>query len=73
MGILDQFPQDIGQQHVRIIVEEFIDKSGSWAYFDGGSQGKLSMGGAGDIIHFFILLGTNSMSVLGGAQITMLK
>ena len=50
---------------MRIIVEEFIDKSGSWAYFDGASQGKLSMGGAGGIIHFFILLGTNSVSVLG--------
>ena len=59
LGILDQFPQDTGQQQVRFIVEEFIDKLGSWAYFDRASHGKLSMGSVGGIIHFFILLGPN--------------
>ena len=59
LGILDQFPQDTRQQHVRIIVKEFIDKLGSWAYFNGASHDKLSMGSAGGIIYFFILLGPN--------------
>lgn len=32
------------------MVEEVIDKSGSWLYFDGAAQGSPSMCGAGGVV-----------------------
>jgi ribonuclease HI len=35
----------------RQIIEEVIDRSGSWLYFDGATQGNLLVCGAGGIIY----------------------
>ena len=37
---------------MRTIVEEIIDRSSCWSYFDGGSQGTPAMGRARGILFF---------------------
>jgi len=32
-------------------VEEVIDRTGAWVFFDGASQGEPAVGGAGGILH----------------------
>ena len=43
-------PQNICKKKIRIVQEEIIDINIHWCYFDGASQGDLTIGGAGDIV-----------------------
>lgn len=51
MSILDGFPHNTKGESQTQVYEEHIDKSGTWAYFDGPCQGDPLVCGASIVMH----------------------
>ena len=58
LGLLSSYPLDTATLKVRIIIEEVIDKTKPWGFFDGSASGSPQVCGAGGILflkydHYF--------------------
>ena len=72
LGLLSSYPHDNRVMNIRIVVEENIDKSSLWAYFDGSVADEPQIYGVGGLLyisdeHYFTFLaglgvGTNNLA-----------
>ena len=51
MGVLYTYPQENDALKIRNIIEENIDKTNPWGYFDGSATGDPHLCGAGGILY----------------------
>ena len=82
LGLLNSYPMDNRVMNIRMVVNEHIDKSCPWAYFDGSAAEDPQICGAGDILfltdgHFFTFSaglgqGTNNYAELLALKLLIL-
>jgi hypothetical protein len=51
LRILKSLPQENMEKPLRQFVEEVVDKSGAWAYFNGATQGEPQICGVGGFLY----------------------
>ena len=51
LGLWNSYPQDNRSLNIRLVVEEIIDKSSPWGYFDGSAVGVPHICGAGGLLY----------------------
>ena len=81
LGLLSNFPQDKIVVRIRSIIEEFINKSFPWGYFDGSSASDPKICGAGGMLcisddHYFSFkaglgLDTNNFAEIFGLKLLL--
>ena len=82
LGLLNSYPMDNIVMNIRLVVNEHIDKSSPWAYFDGSTAGNPQICGVGGILfltdgHYFTFSaglgqGTNNYAELLALKLLIL-
>ena len=81
LGVLRSIPHDLIFIKTRLVVEETIDKTFAWGYFDGSTLGNMRTCATGGLIYFYedqfvtfkarLGIGTNNFAKLFGLKLLL--